>query len=163
MSERPLSIRTRRRRSRAPLTATARATKIAGSPCVVLSRAQQLADRGLTAEALSVLDEQIRQLGKSVERLALRGRIRMAAGDAAGGVNDLQEALALDPSQLVLRFHYALGLEANRQDDSCRSQLQDLLHALRSRPDADTLPDGQSATTVGSIRKAANEILRRVE
>jgi chemotaxis protein methyltransferase CheR len=156
-SERPLSVRARRRRTRASTVAPAPAEN------AELSRAQQLADRGRTDEALSVIDEQIRLLGRSAERLGLRGRIRMAAGDASGGVNDLREALTIDPSQLVLRFHYALGLEASRQHECCRLQLQELLQALRSHPDADTLPDGQTGTSIGSIRKAAHELLRRVE
>lgn len=128
-----------------------------------LSQAERLADRGLTGEALSLMDAQIELLGRSAERLGIRGRIRLAAGDAPGGVVDLREALALDPDQLVLRFHYALGLEADQQTAGCRSELQGLLHALAARSDADTLGEGAGATTVGSLRRAAQELLRRME
>lgn len=150
------------------LPRTATAVDARNERAAALTAAHKLADRGRTGEALSTLSEQLERFGQSSELLGLRGRIYLAEGDADSSAEDLQAALALNPSHARLRFDYALALEALQQSRACRTQLQVLLDNLEARSDADALlPDVSSdrgdATTVRSLRQAAHELLRRIE
>jgi chemotaxis protein methyltransferase CheR len=145
-----------------------RASRDAAQQRAVLTEAHRLADRGLTGQALAALSEQLERGGRSAELLGLRGRIHLAQGDACRGAEDLRAALDLNPSDTALRFHYALALEALQDCGACRAQLQTLLSCLEARSDAEALEPEELAldgavTTVGSLRRAAHELLRRVE
>jgi hypothetical protein len=125
--------------------------------------AHNLADRGLMHEALSSLEESLGRLGSSAKLLGLKGRILLAAGDAQNSVLDLQGALLLQPTDLVLRFHYALGLEVLHQRELCGDELRQLLQKLEGRRETEALDDSDASITVKSLRQAAHELLRRVE
>ncbi len=133
----------------------------------ILVQAQSLADRGLTQEAVSTLTQELER-GSSPDLLGLRGRIHLAEGDAERSAADLRAALELSPADSSLRFHYALALEVLQESRACRTEVQVLLRNLESRSDtemleAHALVRGEEATTVQSLRKAAHELLRRVE
>ena len=127
-----------------------------------LAQARRLADRGQTAAALSLIDRELEHSGANAERLGLRGRIHLAAGHAADSAADLERALSIDPAQLVLRFYFALALEALHRNAACSRELRVLLSALQTRDELDSLND-DVLTSVASLRKAAEELLRRVE
>lgn len=134
----------------------------------VLTEAHRLADRGLTGEALAALSEQLERCGRSPDLLGLRGRIHLAKGDASRSAEDLRAALDLNPADSALRFHYALALEALHDCGACRAQIRTLLASLEARSDGEALEPAELAleggvTTVGSLRRAAHELLRRVE
>lgn len=152
-----------RRGCEAALPAVASSASLCAERKATEVQARKLADRGLTHEALSILEERMLQLGASHELLGLRGRIHLEAGSVARGVLDLHAALALNPGHVMLRFHYALGLEALHRRGPCTLELRHLLKTLEGRSEAEVLMDGEETITVKSLRKAASEVLRRVE
>jgi predicted Zn-dependent protease len=120
-----------------------------------------LADLGRTDEALSMLDREIARTGQSAASLGLRGRILLATGSSDRGLEDLRAALYLSSSDALLRFHYAHGLAASKRGRAARSQLIEVLRSIENAAEDTPLADGE--TTVGSLRRAASELLRRVE
>ena len=125
--------------------------------------ARQLADRGCTSEALEILRVQRQQTGESAGLLGLTGRIQLAAGNVEQSARDLQAAIACEPTRLLLRFYYALSLEAANRRGPCQRELSALLQTIETRDDAESVGEEGDAISVASLRRAIGEVLRRVE
>ena len=126
-----------------------------------LASARRLADRGQSREALAMLTADLERCGKSAQHLSLRGRIHFALGEFAESAEDLRAALFLEPARVVTRFHYALGLSALGRRSACRAQLLDVLRTLDALTETQTLDDEE--LTVGSLRRAASELMGTIE
>lgn len=124
-----------------------------------LDVASELADRGRHAEALALVEGERLLEGSTAELLSLRARIHLSQGAVERSIEDLRSALFLEPADLVSRFHYAHALATAHRARPARLQLLDVLRALEGRGDDETVGPHETAA---SMRRAANELLRRI-
>jgi len=71
---------------------------IAESPTQALAKAQELVDAGSPRQALPLLDDLLRREPKNARALLLRSTARFLSDDLAGGKQDLDRALEIDPT-----------------------------------------------------------------
>ncbi len=69
---------------------------------VELERAATLVSSGQYAQAIAAYDAILGEFGDSAEVYLGRGRAKLASGDPAGGVDDLERAQALDPRSIAI-------------------------------------------------------------
>lgn len=124
-----------------------------------LDVASELADRGRHAEALALVEGERLLEGSTAELLSLRARIHLSQGSIERSIEDLRSALFLEPADLVSRFHYAHALATAHRARPARLQLLDVLRALEGRGDDEAVGPHETAA---SMRRAANELLRRI-
>lgn len=124
-----------------------------------LRTARAQIQRGQLDEALATIDTALAERPQAA-LLGLRGCIALARSETEKGVIDLRAALYLDPSDHWLRFQYALGLHALHRHRVARAQLAELLRVTENASELAVLSDGE--TTLGGLRHAAAELLRRL-
>jgi tetratricopeptide (TPR) repeat protein len=96
---------------------------------------QVLTTQGRTSEAMSLVEEIVKENPKDDTALAMRGALALRGGDRnrlAAAVNDLQAVVSRSPDNPVLRFEYARALLAKGELDQARIQL---VEAVKLRPD----------------------------
>lgn len=120
----------------------------------------RLVVEGRAEAALTRIDEELAHAGPTASWLGMRGRTRLELGQVELAVQDLRSALFLGPTDVLLRFHYALALEAAARPRPARAQAFDALNSLEATPDDALLSDG--ITTAASVRRAAFALIERV-
>lgn len=100
-----------------PLAANAAAPAKA-DPARSLAQAQERIDAGDPKAALPLLDALLRQDPANSRALLLRSTARFLTDDLAGGTQDLDRSLQLDPTQRQAWLHRAALAVANKQYDS---------------------------------------------
>jgi tetratricopeptide (TPR) repeat protein len=86
-----------------------------------LQLAETLLDQGASAAAIEVLGPV--GIDPGAAELGLRGRIALAAGDHASAVEQLRQALRLDPQASRLRYPLGLALRALGREAEATSEL----------------------------------------
>jgi chemotaxis protein methyltransferase CheR len=141
--------------------AAARLISARPAECSKLPAALDLANAGRATQALALVEDALAQRGPSAELLGLSACIHLAEGRVQKGVELLRAALFLSPGELLLRFHYALGLAELGRQRAARAQLLDILEAVAAMSNDRVLGDGQ--TTAHALERAARERLRELE
>jgi tetratricopeptide (TPR) repeat protein len=71
-------------------------------PPARLEQAASLLSAGQSPQAIAAYDDLLAEFGDDATIFLGRGRARLASGDAAGGLSDLERAYALDPRALAI-------------------------------------------------------------
>lgn len=130
------------------------------SHCTV-SWVRQLADKGKHCEAMDLCHQILGSDRKNSAVYRLRGELFLHDRQSSKALEDFERAVSMEPEDLLMRFWYALGLEAAGQFVIALGEVRRLIDRLASLPGGQILSDGE--TKVSELLQAATSLERNLE
>lgn len=122
---------------------------------MLASAAFELSRQGATQGAKELLEHVEQHMDKNVQSLATLGMMKMSVGnDAKGGIADLEQALAKDPSQKATQFTLAMAYLSNQQYD----KLAPLTQSWKQDPETASMAHTFDAYAFAQQNKLAEAI-----